>query len=114
MKKFLILLTTMVALLALSIPLTSAQTACPATGTPVTKTITEAQINSSFRVTNPANRNITNEYVNLQPGRVIISATLTSRQRSGVQTAAVAVVVTPTLNNGRVDWNVVSISANGQ
>ena len=117
MKKFLILMTTLIALLAVSVPFISAQdvtaTACPATGTPVTATITETQINSSFRVTNPANRNLTNVNVNLQPGQITLSATYTWRSATGVRADAIVAVVTPAIVNGRVEWNVLSISANG-
>ncbi len=113
MKKLLALLIAGFALMAVSIPFTSAQD-CPATGTPVTKTYTEAEINSSFRVTNPANRSITNEYVNLQPGQVTITATLTWRSSSGVRSDDVAVVLVPSLVNGRVYWNVLSITADSQ
>ena len=64
---------------------------------------------------NPANRNISDEYVNLQPDQVTITATLSWRQRgSGLQTSNVAVVLTPSVSNGRVDWTVISITADGQ
>jgi hypothetical protein len=113
MKKFLLLLTTLIALFAVSIPLTSAQE-CPTTGTPVTKTYTEAQINSSFRVTNPASRNVSNVYVDLQPGQVTISESYTWRSNTGVRTDNIVAVFTPSIVNGRVYWGVVSITANGQ
>ncbi len=77
-------------------------------------TVTEAQINNSFAVTNPVNRNLSNIYVDLQPGQVVITATYTARSRSGQQSAVIAVVLTPSVNNGRVDWNVVSATANNQ
>src|SRR4051812_14179490 len=103
MKKVLILLTALVALLAVSIPLTSAQAQehdCPTTGTPVTKTLTETQINSSFRVTNPANRNLTNVNVNLQSGQVTLSATYTWRSPSGVRTDNIIAVLIANIVNG--------------
>ncbi len=77
-------------------------------------TITEAQINSSFAVTNPVNRNLSNITVDLQPGQVVITATYSARSRSGEQNAVIAVVLTPTISNGRVEWNVVSATANNQ
>ena len=116
MKKYPILLTTLVALLALfavSIPLVNAQD-CPATGTPVTKSYTEAEINSSFRVTNPANRNVSNISVDLQPDQVLLSETYTWRSPSGLRTDDVVALLIPSLTNGRVYWSVVSITANGQ
>ncbi|MEO8392769.1 MAG: hypothetical protein ABI700_07235 [Chloroflexota bacterium] len=113
MKKIMILMTALLALLAVSVPLTSAQD-CPTTGTPVTKTLTEAQINSSFRVTNPANRNVSNVNVDLQPGQVVISETYTWRSATGVRTDTVVAILTPAIVNGRVEWNVLSVTANGQ
>ena len=117
MKKFLLLLTTVLALLAASVSLASAKAQehdCPTTGTPVTRTYTEAQINSSFRVTNPISRNVSNLYVDLQPGQVTISETYTWRSSTGVRSDAIAAVFTPAIVNGRVEWNVLSVTANGQ
>ncbi len=65
-------------------------------------------------MTNPVNRNLSNIYVDLQPGQVVITATYTARARGGQQSAVIAVVMTPNVNNGRVDWSVVSATANNQ
>ncbi len=88
-------------------------TAEPGSGV-VAVTVTEAQINASFAVTNPVNRNLSDVYVDLQPGQVVITATYTARARGGQQSAVIAVVLTPTVSNGRVEWNVVSATANNQ
>ena len=40
-----------------------------------TVTLTETQINSSFRVTNPVYRRVTNLHVDLHPGQAVVSAT---------------------------------------
>ncbi len=117
MKQFTILLATMLALFAvvgLGVGGASAQTDCTATGTPVSMTITEAQINSTFWVTNPVNRNVGNVTVDLMPGQVAINETYTYRTGSGTQIADVIVVLTPFVSNGRVQWAVVSITADGQ
>ena len=77
----------------------------------VTVTLTETDVNSSYRVTNPARRSITNVYVDLQPGQVVITATFTAPKTSPIDVSATLV---PTLNNGRVMWSVLSATANGQ
>ena len=76
-----------------------------------TVTRTEAQINSSYRVTNPARRSITNMYVDLQPEQVVITATVTFRRGEPAQTETTLV---PTITNGRVYWTVISATVNGQ
>ena len=76
-----------------------------------TRTLTEQQINSAYRVTNPARRSITNVHVDLQPGQVVISATLTYRRGNPIQTSTVLV---PSVSNGRIYWTVTSATANGQ
>lgn len=76
-----------------------------------TVTRTEAQVNSSYRVTNPARRSITNVYVDLQPEQVVISATVTFRRGEPTQTETTLV---PTITNGRVYWTVISATVNGQ
>ncbi len=114
MKKFLILMTTLVALFVVSIPLISAQDDCPTTGTPISVTYTEAQINASFRVTNPVIRNFSSLYVDLQPGQVTITGNYTWRSSTGVRTDSFAASLTPTISNGRVYWSVISLMVDGQ
>ena len=77
----------------------------------VTVTLTEAQINSSYRVTNPARRSITNVNVDLQPGQVVITATFTAPKTDPI---AVSVTLVPSVSNGRVYWTVLSATANGK
>ena len=77
----------------------------------VTVTLTEAQINSSYRVTNPRARSITNVNVDLQPGQVVITATFTAPKTDPIP---VSVTLVPTVSNGRVTWTVLVASANGQ
>jgi hypothetical protein len=73
--------------------------------------VTESDINSSFRVTNPRNRKITNVVVDLQAGQAVITATFTAPNTSPIP---VSVTMVPTLSNGRVTWAVSAASANGQ
>ncbi len=115
MKKTLALIVAVVALLVLALPMVSAQAATP--NATATLTFTEDEINNSFRVTNPIDRHFTDVHVDLQAangGQVEITAVYTWRSRTGVQSANVSVVVVPEIENGRVVWNVVSVTANGQ
>jgi hypothetical protein len=77
----------------------------------VTITLTESDINSSFRVTNPRLRTITNVNVDLQPGQVVITATFTAPKTSPIPVSATLV---PSVSNGRVTWTVLSATANGK
>jgi hypothetical protein len=75
-----------------------------------TVTITEDQINDSFRVNNPVGRRISNVSVDLQPDQAVVSATWSTRRES----SAVVATYAPSVSNGRVSWTVVSITVNGQ
>lgn len=114
MKKVFVLLITLTALLV-ALPLVSAQESTPETTLSVT--FTEEQVNSTFWVTNPANRNLTDVNVDLQAendGQATISAVYSWRTRAGVRSADVAVVLAPRITNNRVVWDVISITANGE
>jgi ABC-type phosphate transport system permease subunit len=106
MKHSIRLIVAVIALVLLALPLA----AVGAQDTTRAITRTEADVNSSYRVTNPARRAVTNVVVDLQPGQVAISATLTYR-RATYQTVAVYV---PSVENGRIYWEVTSVTANGQ
>lgn len=115
MKKSFAALIMLVVALALAIsviPAAAQQTA----QYPGTITLTEAQVNSMFWVTNPLNRRISNVYVDLQPDQVTITATYTTRvARTGAtETHALAVTLVPAVVNGRVQWNVTAASADGR
>src|SRR5215813_42533 len=60
----------------LLVPQTHSQAAVEVKVTPQTITLTEAQINSSYWVTNPARRSVTNRHVTLGDGTVTISETV--------------------------------------
>ena len=77
----------------------------------VTVTLTESDINSSYRVTNPRNRTITGVNVDLQAGQVVITATYTTPKVSSIP---VSVTLVPTLSNGHVTWTVSAATANGK
>ncbi len=83
-----------------------------------TVTFSESEINQTFWVTNPANRHLSDVYVDLQAengGQVTISAFYTWRARSGgTNSANVAVVLASVVSNGRLAWNVVAITADGK
>jgi hypothetical protein len=75
-----------------------------------TLTITEEQISNSFRVTNPPRRSVSDVYLDLQPGQVVVSAKLRIRGRDALSVEATYV---PRIENGRVYWSVASASVNG-
>lgn len=75
-----------------------------------TKTITEDQINDSYRVTNPARRSITDVSVDLQPGQAVIYSTHTYRDGNSYDVVTTAV---PSVENGRVFWDVSSVTVDG-
>lgn len=77
----------------------------------VTVTLTESEINSSYRVTNPRHRSISAVNVDLQPGQVVITATFTAPKTSPIP---VSVTLVPSVSNGRVFWTVSAATANGQ
>jgi hypothetical protein len=86
--------------------------AAPASAqTSKTKSITEAQINASYRVTNPHRRQITSISVDLRPGQVVITSNYL--YPSG-KTAVTETVAVPFIQNGRIFWSVTSRSRNGE
>jgi hypothetical protein len=105
MKRKLISIIVLIAVLGMAVVPAFAQE------TSRTFTKTEAQINASYRVTNPRWRSITDVYVDLQPGQVVISATYTTR---GVGPLTIASTLVPSIVNGRLYWDATSASANGQ
>ena len=110
MKKYPILLTTLVALLALfavSIPLTSAaQDDCPTTGTPGHQILHRSRRSTAaFASPTRPNRNVSNVYVDLQPGQVRHQRNLyLALAQRALRTDAIVAVYHPAIINGRVDW----------
>lgn len=76
-----------------------------------TRTFTEEQINSSYRVTNPRSRAITNRRVDLQPGKVVITATWTRPRKAPVEVSSTYV---PSIVDGRVNWQLIAATVDGQ
>lgn len=95
---------TLLALLALAVVPVFAQSAASVTWT-------EEDINNSYRVTNPARRSVTNVSVDLQPGQVVVNATVTLRGKTPVD---VVTTLTPSVSNGRIFWTVTAVTKDGQ
>lgn len=104
---------TLLALVALAIALVLS--AAPAQAAPAARTVTitrtEAQINSRYWVTNPQNRSVSERSVDLQPGQVVISQTVTLPRRDPV---AVTITLVPALADGRVTWTATAATVNGE
>lgn len=105
MKKFTILLL-VTAIMLMGLPLAvSAQ----AEAEEQTKVITEAEVNESFRATNPIRRGVTNTSVDIQEGQAVISYTLTRRAGS----ADVTATYTATAVDGDIVWTLIDLDING-
>jgi hypothetical protein len=74
-------------------------------------TLSETTINSGYWVTNPAWRAVTDRAVDLQPGKVMVSETVTRRGKDPV---AVDITYTPSLSNGRIFWTATALTRDGQ
>lgn len=74
------------------------------------RSISEEQINKSYRVTNPWRRAVSDVSVDLQPGQVVIYSTHTYR---GGNAYAVATTAVPSVENGRIFWDVTSVMVDG-
>jgi hypothetical protein len=101
-RKFVVFVLMMVALGMMVVPTLAATRSV---------SVSESDINASFRVTNPALRQVSNLHVDLQPGQAVVSATFTFR-KGGSFDAAVTLV--PSVSNGRVIWTATAASINGQ
>jgi hypothetical protein len=73
-------------------------------------TWTEDEINQSYRVTNPARRSVSSVVVDLRPGQVVISATITLPRQQPVATIT---TLTPYIENGRLFWTVSAVTGDG-
>lgn len=83
-------------------------TAAPVHAATVTRTITEAQLNATYRL--PASVVVTSRTVDLQPGRVVITTT-TNTPRTKAETRKW--IFAPSLVNNQVNWVLVSATKNG-
>lgn len=112
--KGLLIVTAIVALVGAALPAAQANAApIPDKWQKTTKTITitQDQINASYRVTNPVNRAITNVSVTVEQGQISVAATVTKR---GEQPVATVSIWQPVIRYGLIDWKFVSATANGQ
>ncbi|MFN8375532.1 MAG: hypothetical protein U0694_21985 [Anaerolineae bacterium] len=99
-------------LLLVSLVAVFAVFALPAFAQNRTVTVTEDQINSSYRVTNSARRSVSNLHVDLQSGQAVITATVTVRGGNSWNTVT---TLTPSVSSsGRVTWTVASVTVDGQ
>jgi hypothetical protein len=85
--------------------------ALPAFAQTASITITEEDINSAYVVTNRPRRSVSDVFVDLQSGQVVVSATITLRNQSPIVATATLV---PSISNGRLTWTVTEVTANGQ
>lgn len=68
-------------------------------------TLTEQQINDSYRLNNPRRAAISDMSVDLQPNQVVINATHTGRNN----TVVTSTTMVPSVSDGRVYWEVTSV-----
>lgn len=97
--------------LALLLVLMLAAVALPVLAASQTTTITESQINSNWRMTNPWGQRVTSKSADLQPGQLVI--TVASTDRRGEARSTVSTLV-PSISNGRLNWTVSSLTVNGE
>lgn len=84
--------------------------AAPSLAQSSTITITEAEINASYRITNPARLSVTSKSVDLQPGQVYITTSWQTRQ-GGRYTSYVTLV--PVIEAGNLNWQATSARVEG-
>ncbi len=78
-----------------------------------TVTVTETQINTLYTgiVIPTTNYNVSNISADLQPGKVVISASITPK--IGGATAIGKLTLKPIVSGGKVKWSIVSATLNG-
>jgi hypothetical protein len=103
MRKLLTALT-LITILAIAVVPALAQTAH-------TKTVTETEINDSFRVNNPIRIRVSDLSVDLQPGQVVVTATV---NRRNADPNVVVTTYVPNISNGRIYWSVTAKLVNGE
>ncbi len=102
-RKLFLLLVVVAALALAIVPALAAETRV--------KTLTEDEINNSYRVTNPARRSVSNVSVDLQPGQVVVYSTHTYPRGRVYQVMS---TFTASVSNGRIVWQAVTASVDGQ
>lgn len=76
----------------------------------ITITVSEDAINSSYHVTNPRNRKITDAKVDLQTGQASVSFTFTERGKDPLKMVA---VLLPVIKTNNVTWTLSTLTVNG-
>lgn len=104
MKHKLILAFSLIAVLAAAAVPAFAQTSSR------TFTKTEDQINQAYWVTNPWRRSLSDVFVDVQEGQVVISATYSARHTGPF---AIATTLVPAISNGRVFWTATTVTRDG-
>lgn len=99
-----------IAALVLGITLVAVPAQAASNATTRTVTVTESQINSSYRFTNPVRRTVTSKSADCQPGQVVLTVTTTYRDGKSFTTAT---TMQPYLQNGRLYWTVTTVLVNG-
>lgn len=75
-----------------------------------TATITEAELNALYVVSNPIRRSVTDVNFDIQDGQVVFSATITAPRRDSW---AIVATYTAVVAEGRIDWTLQSLTVNG-
>src|SRR5690348_13408691 len=107
MKHF-VIATAVIVLMGATLPVVTANAAVLPTKwqeTTKTITITQEQINSSYRVTNPWDRQLTDVSVTVEQGQVSVAATVTKRGEAPVATLS---IWQPVVRYGMINWKFVS------
>lgn len=84
--------------------------AAPSLAQSSTITISEAEINASYRISNPARLSVTSKSVDLQPGQAYITTSWQTRQ-GGRYTSYVTLV--PVIEAGNLNWQATSARVEG-
>lgn len=85
--------------------------ATPALAASRTVTISEAEINSRYWVTNPRRAGVSERSVDLQSGQLVVNQT---RTRRGQEPRQESITLVPTLADGRVTWSASAATVDGE
>ena len=78
-----------------------------------TLTLTEDQINQSYRISEMPRVRFENEQIDLVPGQMVLNADFIPQRRGG-DPVAISVTFVPSVTDGFVTWTVVDASADGE
>src|SRR4051812_41216090 len=103
--KVLLIVTIVVALIGAALPANAAALPDKWQETTKTYTVTQDQINASYRVTNPINRQISDVSVTVEDGQINVAATITKPGKDPVATVS---IWKPIIRAGLINWQFVS------